>query len=222
VSALTATRGPLGLPRELTDPPPGLAPESFAATLYTDLAPLARQDADYGWALLILCNAVGQMFQLLDDVERDSAEGPGWSPLLDLDRCPDEALPWLAQFAGVRLLPDSTPSEQRARIEATDGWKRGTPAALVGAAQATLTGSRQVILRERDTDPYHLTIRTLTGQTPSATSTLNAILAQKPGGLTLDFAAVAGQDYAGLKTKKANYAAVKSGYVDYAAVRADF
>lgn len=221
-----ARKLPLDRARDLPDPPSELAPDSFASTLYVALAPLAQQDDDYGWSLLILLNAIGTMFQELDDVERDTVDGPGWSPLLDLDRCPDYALPWLAQFVGVRVLPDSTAAQQRARILATDGWRRGTPAAIVGATKATLTGTQSVVIRERDVSgadpPYTLIVRTLTSETPNATSTLNAILAQKPAGIVLDYASVTGQDYSGLKSKQATYAAAKSAYRDYTAMRADF
>jgi len=208
------------LPQE--DPPDDLTPESFADRLYWMLGPLAGQDPAYGWALLILCNAVGQMFQELEDLARDSPDGPGWSALLDITRCPDEALPWLAQFVGVRLLPDSSPADQRARILATDGWRRGTPAALVSATQATLTGTKRVTLRERDGgDAYALRVQTLTGETPDPTATQNAILSQKPAGLVLTYQTIPGQDYTTLKTAKANYAAVKSSYATYTGVLMD-
>jgi hypothetical protein len=203
--------------RDLGDEPPAeLDPESFADRLYVSLAPLARLDSVNGWALLILCNAIGTMYQELDQIERDSPDGPGWSSLLDLNRCPDEALPWLAQFVGVRLLPDSTPAAQRARILATDGWKRGTPAALAAAAAATLTGSQTVTLRERDAgDPYALRVQTLTAETPDPSATVNAILSQKPAGLTLTFQTLVGQDYLSLEADHASYAALASDYQTY-------
>src|SRR4051812_14635550 len=157
----------------LDNVPPSLAPDTFAARLYVALAPLAARDVDYSWSLLIYINAIGEMFQLVEDLVRDTPEGPGWSSLLDLDRCPDAALPWLAQLVGVRLLPNSTPDEQRARIASTDGFKRGTRDALIGAAQATLTGDKTVIFRERDHDnadtpnyAYYLTVLTYANETP--------------------------------------------------------
>jgi Phage tail protein (Tail_P2_I) len=221
-----ARRLPQLAPGPRGDPPPELDPASFAEGLYVALAPLARQDASYGWALLILCNAIGTLFQVLEDYARDSPEGPGWSALMDLDRCPPEALPWLAQFVGVRLLPDSTPAEQRARIVATGGFRRGTPAALIGAAQATLTGNKTVVFRERDHDPadtpayaYYLTVITYVSETPDPTATHNALLAQKPGGIVLDYRTAAGQDYQTLETGNADYAAVTTRYLDYTALQ---
>src|SRR5437764_7240325 len=123
------------------------------------------------------------MYQLVEDLVRDTLDGPGWSALVDLDRCPDVALPWLAQLVGVRLLPGSTPDEQRARIASTDGFRRGTRDAMIAAARATLTGAGTVILRERDGDPvaepidyaYRLTAITYADETPDASATEQAL-----------------------------------------------
>lgn len=209
-------------------PPPDLAPDTFAARLYGMLAPLAQLDPSYGWSLLILCNAIGIDFQLVEDWVRDTPEGPGWSLLLDVDRCPPEALPWLAQFVGVRLLPSADDETSRERITSTDGFRRGTPAAIIGAAQATLTGNRSVFLTERDHDPadspdyaYYLTVETYRGQTPDTTATENAILAQKPGGLVLTYRCLDGQTYDQARTRFATYAALKAGYPNYQAVWTD-
>jgi hypothetical protein len=209
-------------------PPSALAPDTFAARLYLALAPLARDDPDNEWSLLIYCNAIGTMYQAVEDLVRDTADGPGWSVLLDLDRCPDEALPWLGQFRGVRVLDGSTPDQMRQRIESTDGFQRGTPAAIIGAAQATLTGAKTVTLRERDhvsTDTpnyaYYLTVTTYTSQTPNPAATLRAVTAQKPGAIVLTYRTLAGQDYQALHTNHATYAAVRSFYPSYDAVRTD-
>jgi len=210
---------------ELPPPPDDLVPDSFAERMYVSLGPLALWDPDYQWSLLILQNAIGQMFQLIEDWVRDTAAGPGWSLLLDVNRCPDEALSWLAQFVGVRLLPGSTPDEQRARIASTDGFKRGTRAAMIGAAQATLTGGKTVIFRERDganmghpSSPdyaYCLTVITYVAQTPDATATKNALLAQKPGGIVLDYHTNTGQDWQTVKTGNATWQTVKTKYATW-------
>ena len=210
-------------------PPDELAPETFAERTYDGLEPLAVFDEANGWSLLILVNALGTMFQLVEELVRDTAEGPGWSMLMDVDRCPDIALPWLGQFAGVRLLPGSTPDEQRTRIKSTDGFKRGTPAALTAAAKATLTGSQTVVLRERYSAPqvpdpdgaYYLYVATYTVETPNPAATQQALLSQKPAGIVLVYTAITGQDYQTVKNTTATYAALKSKYASYGAVRAD-
>lgn len=218
---MTEYAWPIALPL----PPATLAPDSFAARLYGALLPLAYQDPANAWALLILCNALGTEYQLVEELVRDTPDGPGWSVLVDLDRCPDWALPWLAQLVGVRLLPGSDPTEQRARIESTGGFRRGTRDALIGAAQATLTGNKNVIFRERDhpaTDTpayaYYLTVITYAAQTPDPTATRNALLAQKPAGILLDYRTATGQDWQQVKTTNATWQIVKNTYPTWAAV----
>jgi len=220
------------LPEPNVSPPPAtLTPDSYAERLYAMLEPLARLDSTTGWSLLTYINALGLEFQLVEDWVRDTPDGPGWSLLMDLGRCPDVALPWLAQFAGVRLLPGSTPADQRARIASTDGFNRGTRQSLIGAARATLTGAQTVVFRERNgaalghpASPdyaYYLTVLTYDSQTPDPTATLNALLAQKPGGIVLDYRTAPGQDYQQVRDTRASYAALKTAYADYAAVRDD-
>lgn len=173
--------------------------DSFAALLYDALAPLAAWDEGAGWALAHYCAAIGAMFQPVEDIARDTPDGSGWSAVLDLERSPDSWLPWLAQFVGVTTIPGSTPAATRQRIASTDGFRRGTPAALEGAAAATLTGNKIVIFRERDQSaadpPYALEVVTLTGETPNPAATQAAILAQKPGGIVLTYRTAEGEDW---------------------------
>lgn len=205
-------------------PPAELTPDSYAERLYAALAPIALRDPDHGWALLILVNAIGGMFQEPEDLARDTPEGPGWSALMDLDRCPDMALPWLAQFVGVRPLPGSTEDEQRLRIASTDGFKRGTPAAIRGAVEATLTGNRIVYFRERDPNgadpPYTLEVVTLTAETPDPGATLAALLAQKPGGIVLTYRTVLGQDWQELQQSGNTWRQARTTYATWRDMRA--
>jgi hypothetical protein len=83
------------------DPPPTL--ESFAANLYASLAPLAWVDDQVEWSLAKFSGAFGEMFQAVEDVARDTPEGPGWSAVVDITRCPSGWLGWLAQFVGVSV-----------------------------------------------------------------------------------------------------------------------
>jgi hypothetical protein len=189
--------------RDATDPMPVM--QSFAAALYDAVFPLAALDGQTGWHLAHFAGALGEMFQPVADVARDTPEGPGWSAVLDLERCPDEWLPWLAQFVGVVVLAGSSADHMRERIAGTDGFNRGTPESIRVAAQATLTGSRHVTLRERDSNaadpPYTLEVVTLTGETPDPAATRAAILAQKPGGIVLIYRTVAGQDWQAVTAK---------------------
>jgi Phage tail protein (Tail_P2_I) len=205
------------------DPPSALVPDSFAQRLYVSMAPVARVDPVNAWSLLILCNAIGTMYQLIEDYVRDSPDGPGWSALMDLDRCPTEALPWLAQFAGVRLLPGTTDAQQRERIRSTDGFRRGTVAAITAAAQRTLTGAKTVGITERaGGDAYAFTVTTYAAETPDTLATYNALLAQKPGGLKMTYSTgVAGQVYSVLAGRVATYSAMTTRYPNYTAVEID-
>jgi Phage tail protein (Tail_P2_I) len=194
-------------PIPYADPPTDLLPDSFAADLYESLAPLARQDFYYGWALLILCNTIGTMYQLVDAIVRDQPEGPGWSLVLDVNRCPPEALGWLAQFNGVRLGYALSDAEQRQAIQDASGFRRGTPAAMTAAIQATLTGTKTVTLHERDGDPYSLTILTAAEETPDLTKTRTAMLSQKPAGIVASINGVGvTQTWATFQTKAADWA----------------
>src|SRR3954463_10371654 len=75
--------------------------EAFAANLYASLAPLAWMDDQAEWSLAKFSGAFGAMFESVEDVARDTAQGPGWSAVVDITRCPLDWLPWLAQFVGV-------------------------------------------------------------------------------------------------------------------------
>jgi hypothetical protein len=216
------------MPRDLPAPPAGLVPDAFAGRLYDMLEPLAEQDPQAGWSLLILCNAIGVPYELVEDWVRDTPDGPGWSLLMDVERCPPEALPWLAQFAGVRIPPGlDDVDEQRDWVASTDGFSRGTASALVAGAKATLTGAQRLVFRERDGAAYgagspdyayHLTVYSYATETPDATATLNALLAQKPGGIVLHYSAATMQDYQNVLDVNATYAVVKSTFRDYAAL----
>lgn len=200
-------------------PPPELA--SFASNLYVALAPLSWLDEQVAWALANHCAAIGTMFQPIEDLVRDTPEGTGWSSVLDLQRCPDAWLPWLAQFVGVTLIAGSTPDEQRERITRTDGFNRGTPDAIRAAAQATLSGNRTVYFRERDGDPYALEVVTITRETPDPAATLAALIAQKPGGIVLRYRVVEGLDWQAVHDSGRTWRDVRTDYASWRDLRED-
>jgi hypothetical protein len=207
---------------ELEPPPAELLPDTFAGRLYGMLAPLAQKDPVAGWSLLILVNAIGLEYQLVEDWVRDSPDGPGWSLLMDLDRCPPEALPWLGQFVGVRVPTGLNDAQARAWVASTDGFRRGTPAAMRGAAQATLTGDKLVVFTERfNGDAYALDVATYVDQTPDPALTERALIAQKPGGIVMTYRASPGQDYGIVDATNVDYAAVHAKYPSYQALLVD-
>lgn len=193
--------------------------DSFAADLYGSLEPLAGEDEANAWALATLCAAIGTMFQPAEDLARDTEEGPGWSAVVDLQRCPDDWLPWLAQFVGVTVPLALSPAEQREVIASTAGFYRGTRAAMTGAIAATLTSTKTVEFRERQGSPYRLDVVTYIAETPDPALTARAALSQKPAGIVLTYAALPGATYTKIKAHFATYTALRSGYATYQAMR---
>lgn len=107
-------------------------------------------------------------------------------------------------------------------LKAKLSWMRGTAPAMVSAAQATLIGTRRVVLRERFTgDPWKINVVTFTDETPDAAATLAALLTQKPAGIILTHTVVTGQDYQLLLDNHASYSNVRSTYATYAGLELD-
>lgn len=169
-----------------------MKPEVSAAVeeLYEALDPaLTQGDEDRGWATLHLCAAIveGNLAFVHTLVTED--EAPGWQILLDPDRCPAVALPYLAQFVGAKLEPGMTEEQQRDAIRAPEGFGRGTPAAIEAFVKRYLTGTKTVLLTERYTgNPWRLRIETIEGETPDPDLVEAAVRAeQKPIGIVLFF-----------------------------------
>jgi hypothetical protein len=192
----------------------------FQEELYAALGPLTDGDENQGWALLTYCGAIASMFDQIEGYARDSDDGrPGWAILMDPDRCPSEALPWLAQFVGTTLTPGLSDADQRAQIKAEQAFKRGTPSAIAQALQPYLTGTRTVLIRERDGGAYNLTVLTYSSETPDSTKALNAILTQKPAGIILTYATVTGANYLVIRASYATYTDLRAAFVTYNGLR---
>lgn len=161
---------------------------SAGEVLADRLSPWTSQDSDRGYGAAWLIHALGLQ---LEDVYAFSELG--WDDADDPDQAPEWYLPHLAMKAGVRLIPDGLTVEQkRLRVRSTDGARRGTPEAIRGAAQVHLTGDRKVILLEREGGAYDLTVITYTDETPDEAMVEQALLEQKPAGLTLTYLVVDG------------------------------
>lgn len=196
---------------------------SVAEELYASMGPLVEEDRDNDYhALILLEGAAGGRLQQVEDLTRDTDKGPGWSSILDVDRCPPEGLPWLGQHVGVPI-PEKTAQEttdeyaerMRARIRGKGGFARGTPGAMVRAAVETLTGQKRVVFREREGGAYRLTVYTYASETPSATATEKALRSQKPAGIVLTYATTSGNDFNWLNSNYASFNAVKAGFADF-------
>jgi hypothetical protein len=199
-------------------PEPVLSP--LGARLRERTQPLAPDDAEHGWAHALLCEALGLMLEQVGEVFDPEGDVPPLAPILDPELCPEWALPWLAQFVGVRLPAGMAPDVARVVITDVAGFKRGTPAALTAAASFFLTGTRTVYFNERlANDPYRLGVITLAGETPDPAQVLAAILAQKPAGIVLSYSAIAGQTYRAVLTEVDSYREARATWTSYRDLR---
>lgn len=194
--------------------------------LYGALEPVQVGDEARGWHLLYYVGAIASMFDQVYGYVNDQDDKPGWSQLVDPDRCPDEALDWLAQFPGVRIPSGLTPTQKRLRIKTTDGQNRGKVGAMIGAAQQFLTGNKTVYVKERDASvaaadggAWGLTILTLTSETPDSAKVLSALTEQKPGGIKLNYQTVTGTDYLTIRTTYTTYTTLRGAFATYNGLR---
>lgn len=186
-------------------------------SLLADFAPYL---ADDDGSLATYLEALSRGYEQVDSVVRDTDAGPGWSAMLDANRAPTWALRWLGQLVGVQVPPGQPEALSRNAIRTPAGWRRGTPQAIIDAVRPTLTGTQTVILLERDTDPYHLTVATFTDETPNTAATDAAALAQKPAGLLMDVVDISHWAYITMNTGYATYTALNAAFATYNALNA--
>lgn len=190
-------------------PDPSLA----APRLYDEVAPLTASEVANGYPLWQLCRALAapkEQAQLLVDGHDEP-----WGVVMDAETCPEWGMDWLAQFAGVTLTQGTSTTIRRGELRSDSRRRRGTPGMMIAAAQAHLTGTKAVVLRERDGSPYRLTVLTLAVETPEPALVEAALRAQKPAGLLLDYRTITGQDYQQLAASYVTYSDVAAAFVDY-------
>lgn len=189
---------------------------SMARRAYDLMGPMHSSDEDNDFALANYIMALCQPLQSVEDVVGDINGDTGWSIILDIDRIPEVGFGYLAQFTGSDINPSFDGATQRASIKSANRWKRGTPGYLIAIIQAYLTGSKTVILRERDTSAYHFHVSTRTSETsgPAETIIRAAITANKAAGLQFVYSVIAGMDYIDMAAV-GTYATVKSSFATY-------
>lgn len=145
---------------------------TFKERVMSALAPVVQSSGDLD---IYIGSLSDPTFQEVEDYASDGpADQPGWSVLVDLNRIPDKGLDWLGQFVGIQLDAGISAAQKRQQISQVSGWKRGSVAAIAGAPLPYLTGTKTVIIRERDataspTQPaYGLTVITKASETPPA------------------------------------------------------
>lgn len=223
--------------------PPAI--EEVSQEVYDALGPWREEDPAHGYQLMLYVDAHARELQPLEDLVRVSDDGPGWSLLLDVDRCPVEYLDHLGQYVGTVTEPQQTDAEKRAIIKTVPGWARGRPATLKAIVAASLTGTRMVTFLERfGGDAYALRVRTYAAETPfrsyddalagfgtydieaaayptyasvpNAESEIRTALGlAKPGGLILTYEVLAGSSYDDLTAQYGTYNAEAAALTTY-------
>ena len=117
----------------------------------------------------------------------------GWTILLDVDRCPREALPYLAQYVGERLPMGLTEAEERQWVRDAPNQIRGTIKSIVDAAQRYLTGGKTVTVIQRDGGADKLTVVSYTDQTPNSAQVLAELNKVVPADISLTYVVNSGQ-----------------------------
>lgn len=136
-------------------------PEYSATTeeIYEALGPVTRHDEETNWSTLHFVAALGELLHETEQWSRDTEDGPGWSGYMQVETAPAEALPWLAQMKGVRIVEGIPDTAQRQLIAEASGFARGSVGAIRKTAQAYLKGTKQVDIYERETSPYQYRVR---------------------------------------------------------------
>jgi len=200
----------------------------MAAPIYTYLgarladrtAPLQSPEVDvqYGYVHGHLSEGMMHMYEdvaLLVDPEDDIP----WVPLFDIDKCPDFALPWLAQVVGVRLPSSITGDEAREYIKALSFEEVGKPSAIRAAVGIYLTGNKTVYFRERDAgDAYALEVVTVVSETPDPEAVARALEASVPAGIIIRYRSVVGWDYEQMTIEGGPYSALPTKFANYRAL----
>ena len=122
----------------------------------------------------------------------------GTCELVNAAACPRPYLGWLGWLVGVDTSQIPTPFVRDAVGNAAASQRRGSAGSIRDAVQRTLTGSKscRVYPNLTGTDPYLISIFTLTSETADPATTLEAALSEKPAGCLIDLNVVAGSTWA--------------------------
>lgn len=163
-------------------------------------------------------SAMGPALRIADVADPDTSV-TGTAELANPAAAPRTWLRWLGYLVGIDLdnVPDS--GKRDAIADSATLQRRGSVRAIIRATQATLTGSKscRVYWNLSGSDPYLLTVVTLTSQTANTVTTLAAAFTEKPAGIDLELQTSAGALYSELAAEFSgdDYADLAAAYTDY-------
>jgi hypothetical protein len=160
--------------------------------------------------------------QSIYDLVRERDDGtPSWGILWDVDRCPAEQLPYLAQCVGVVVTPEMTEEQIRNEIREPTGWARGREPAIRIAIQRTLDSlvqgeEKRVIIRSRTPAVGEHYIRVLKSQCPDEARSAAVAREKVPAWEVLDFAAIDGVSWADVAAGWDDWSDIAGEFADWA------
>jgi hypothetical protein len=188
---------------------------NFAARLFEQLLPF--QSIDELGHLWALCDGIYAMFQQVEELTAERDDGlHGWANMVDINKCPSQYLPWLAQFVGAEVKLGLSDADQRAYIMSLPGFNRGRPATIISAVKATLTGTKFVDLQERTPTAWRYAAVTKPSETPDPAAVLTALQSQKVGPDQFVHLLIEHATYGWLAGEYDTYADVAATYATYA------
>jgi hypothetical protein len=144
-------------------------------------------------------DAIGALFQetaaITNDIGTDGEPGyqTGYGSLFtvnprfdgDTAICPTDQLPFVAQFVGVSIPPDADDAAARSLITSEQGLQRGSPSAIIAAAQRFLTGTQSVTNEPQVTpngsfNPFYFTLVVKEAEVTNGPGLIAAVEAVKP------------------------------------------
>jgi hypothetical protein len=194
---------------------------SVAAELYRQLqVPYAGPDEPQTWILLGFVAAFASMFQEVDDLARDTPDGPGWSVILDIDDTAAKGLAFLAQFRGADLPAGLSEGSQRQWIRDAAGEQRCSMPAIETAAKVELTGTQRAVVTERDGGSmWRLKVTTYNAETPNPPAVVARLGEQTPGGFLITHVVAPGWSYDQARVAYSTYDLARSAFINYDVAR---
>jgi hypothetical protein len=109
---------------------------------------------------------------------------------------------------------------KRSRIKELPASRRGSPGAIVKAAQQYLIGDKTVVMQERPAgNAWRLVVITYTAETPNEKLVKEAIEEQLPAGIVLEYSVIPGADWLLVRTEYTTWQQVKEAFVTWGGVR---